>query len=53
MKYKKYSDLIDVNLITDKLEINWWIIRKHIEENIKDSKSATNYLATWVVIKLR
>lgn len=42
------SDLIDVNLITDKLEINWWIIRKHIEENIKDSKSATNYLATWV-----
>ena len=42
------SDLINVNLITDKLEINWWIIRKHIDENIKDSKSATNYLATWV-----
>lgn len=42
------SDLIDISLIKDKLEINWWIIRKHIEENIKDSKLATSYLATWV-----
>lgn len=44
----KSVNLIDVSLIKDKLEINWWIIRKHIEDNIKISKEATNFLANWV-----
>lgn len=42
------SDIIKIDLIKDKLEINWWIIRKHIDENISNPTLATNYLANWV-----
>lgn len=42
------ADIINITLIKDKLEVDWGIIRNHINKNIKNPQEATNYLATWV-----